>query len=172
MSERCVPGNGGISGDQTPGLLSGSQAFTSPKRFDFSCLRQCAQRGEPLNAIRSVMQTLKMRDLRWVPQMWTKMWTLTKSAAERRRLSPLESWWSRSGSNRRPLECHSSALPTELRPHREGIFSRAGGRVSIGGRMLRPEAHGARWLPRTSNPLGRLVAGRSEGSTPLRFRQL
>ena len=26
-------------------------------------------------------------------------------------------WWSRSGSNRRPLECHSSALPTELRPH-------------------------------------------------------
>jgi hypothetical protein len=26
-------------------------------------------------------------------------------------------WWSRSGSNRRPLECHSSALPAELRPH-------------------------------------------------------
>lgn len=26
-------------------------------------------------------------------------------------------WWSRTGSNRRPLECHSSALPTELRPH-------------------------------------------------------
>ena len=28
-----------------------------------------------------------------------------------------EGWWSRSESNRRPLECHSSALPTELRPH-------------------------------------------------------
>jgi hypothetical protein len=27
------------------------------------------------------------------------------------------SWWSRAESNRRPLECHSSALPTELRPH-------------------------------------------------------
>src|ERR1051326_1279202 len=26
--------------------------------------------------------------------------------------------WSRRESNPRPLECHSSALPTELRPHR------------------------------------------------------
>ena len=26
-------------------------------------------------------------------------------------------WWSRSGSNRRPPECKSGALPTELRPH-------------------------------------------------------
>src|SRR5689334_1009729 len=26
-------------------------------------------------------------------------------------------WWSRWESNPRPLECHSSALPTELRPH-------------------------------------------------------
>ena len=25
-------------------------------------------------------------------------------------------WWSWTGSNRRPLECHSSALPTELQP--------------------------------------------------------
>ena len=28
-----------------------------------------------------------------------------------------ETWWSRWESNPRPLECHSSALPTELRPH-------------------------------------------------------
>ncbi len=28
-------------------------------------------------------------------------------------------WWSRRGSNPRPLECHSSTLPTELRPQRE-----------------------------------------------------
>src|SRR5881392_1269757 len=27
--------------------------------------------------------------------------------------------WSRRESNPRPLECHSSALPTELRPHRQ-----------------------------------------------------
>src|SRR5450432_4699850 len=27
-------------------------------------------------------------------------------------------WWSQSESNRRPLECHPSALPTELWPHR------------------------------------------------------
>jgi hypothetical protein len=31
------------------------------------------------------------------------------------------SWWSRTESNRRPLECHSSALPTELRPHPRGF---------------------------------------------------
>ncbi len=31
-----------------------------------------------------------------------------------------EAWWSRTGSNRRPPECHSGALPTELRPHRDG----------------------------------------------------
>ena len=30
-------------------------------------------------------------------------------------------WWSRTGSNRRPPECHSGALPTELRPH-EGAY--------------------------------------------------
>ena len=26
-------------------------------------------------------------------------------------------WWSRGGSNPRPLQCHRSALPAELRPH-------------------------------------------------------
>src|ERR687897_2510576 len=30
----------------------------------------------------------------------------------------LAGWWSQAESNRRPLECHSSALPTELRPHK------------------------------------------------------
>jgi hypothetical protein len=29
----------------------------------------------------------------------------------------LESWWSQSGSNRRPQACKASALPTELWPH-------------------------------------------------------
>ena len=29
----------------------------------------------------------------------------------------IRKWWSRRESNSRPLECHSSALPTELRPH-------------------------------------------------------
>ncbi len=49
-------------------------------------------------------------------------------AAALRRLRPLgfgaaaftrfasEGWWSQAESNRRPLECHSSALPTELWP--------------------------------------------------------
>ncbi len=30
---------------------------------------------------------------------------------------PGSAWWSRPGSNRRPPECHSGTLPTELRPH-------------------------------------------------------
>src|SRR6478672_779921 len=28
-----------------------------------------------------------------------------------------EPWWSQPGSNRRPLQCHCSALPAELWPH-------------------------------------------------------
>ncbi len=31
-------------------------------------------------------------------------------------LAPELIWWSRTESNRRPLQCHCSALPTELRP--------------------------------------------------------
>ena len=34
-------------------------------------------------------------------------------------LSPRLKWWSRWESNPRPRECHSRALPTELRPHSE-----------------------------------------------------
>lgn len=30
--------------------------------------------------------------------------------------NPLICWWSQTGSNRRPLQCHCSALPAELRP--------------------------------------------------------
>ena len=41
-----------------------------------------------------------------------------------------EAWWSRTGSNRRPPECHSGALPTELRPHRDGISSKRRGLMS------------------------------------------
>ncbi|CAD5286131.1 hypothetical protein BOSE62_110289 [Bosea sp. 62] len=33
-----------------------------------------------------------------------------------------EIWWSQAESNRRPLECHSSALPTELWPHFAGLL--------------------------------------------------
>ena len=44
----------------------------------------------------------------------------TQCDCRSRSASPMRSeatiWWSRSGSNRRPLECHSSALPAELRP--------------------------------------------------------
>src|SRR4051812_45386384 len=35
-----------------------------------------------------------------------------------------EYWWSRTGSNRRPPECHSGALPAELRPLRSASVDR------------------------------------------------
>src|ERR1043166_7148597 len=41
---------------------------------------------------------------------------------------PFLIWWSRWDSNPRPLECDSSALPTELRPHE---ISSAHGKLQI-----------------------------------------
>ena len=44
---------------------------------------------------------------------------------------PPSVWWSQAGSNRRPLQCHCSALPAELWP-REGANSRFGRRACQG----------------------------------------
>ena len=41
-------------------------------------------------------------------------------------LAPVSFWWSWRGSNSRPLECHSSALPAELQPHEPGFRLSAG----------------------------------------------
>jgi hypothetical protein len=41
-----------------------------------------------------------------------------QSAQRRNWLNAWEYWWSQAGSNRRPRECHSRALPTELWPLR------------------------------------------------------
>src|SRR5215470_4782632 len=50
-----------------------------------------------------------------------------------------KSKWSRGESNPRPLECDSSALPTELRPHRRDDEQDAGysARVPTGQHRLR-----------------------------------
>ena len=44
-------------------------------------------------------------------------------------------WWSRSGSNRRPPECKSGALPTELRPRRNvdqsSVYERSGNEEQV-----------------------------------------
>ena len=34
----------------------------------------------------------------------------------KKKLVGLSSWWRRTGSNRRPIACKATALPTELRP--------------------------------------------------------
>ena len=44
-----------------------------------------------------------------------------KVTGKRIRSLPESVWWSQAESNRRPLECHSSALPTELWPHRGAV---------------------------------------------------
>src|SRR6202011_4283134 len=71
-------------------------------------------------------------------------------------------WWSQAESNRRPLECHSSALPTELWPHlRRGLGMAASGnllrlsyriallaRLAIGQALATPLEHfQAQWNP-------------------------
>ena len=57
------------------------------------------------------------------PSLWTGV-AIQHIVAEKSGLPPealerfqSEGWWSRGESNPRPLECDSSALPTELRPH-------------------------------------------------------
>ena len=63
-------------------------------------------------------------------------------------LGPAERWWSWSGSNRRPPECKSGALPAELQPpsplrpaRRKNILRRIGrGRPRLTGRQG-PEAN-------------------------------
>src|SRR5215472_19113582 len=51
--------------------------------------------------------------LNWQPRYlhYARRWLANRSS------NRSEGWWSRWESNPRPLECHSSALPTELRPH-------------------------------------------------------
>ena len=61
-----------------------------------------------------------------------------------------EKWWSRAGSNRRPLECHSSALPAELRPR---AFRRADSRRFRHGGQLRPIRGPSRILLLDCGPL-------------------
>lgn len=53
-----------------------------------------------------------------------------------------EIWWSQAESNRRPLECHSSALPTELWPHSAGLLGERPGNRR--GRVGSPEPVRAR----------------------------
>ena len=76
------------------------------------------------------------------------------------------SWWSQAESNRRPLECHSSALPTELWPHRRSealslrwaVFRRGRGGVQEGiftfprafGNFVRRPDQGSSSSPATS----------------------
>src|SRR5690606_36930240 len=58
-----------------------------------------------------------------------------------------EGWWSQAESNRRPLECHSSALPTELWPH----LRRVGRKADLGRRLYRP----SQASPKRPQPRGR-----------------
>src|SRR5688572_16566111 len=54
----------------------------------------------------------------------------------------LEDWWSQAGSNRRPLQCHCSALPAELWPHEPDRQSRE---RSVGGQPAASHANVMAW---------------------------
>ena len=59
---------------------------------------------------------------------WRALASFVNSSVRSPVVSALSEWkekWSRRESNPRPLECHSSALPTELRPHRVGLRRRS-----------------------------------------------
>ena len=47
----------------------------------------------------------------------------TEKALTAYTVSALNFWWSWTELNWRPLECHSSALPTELQPHAKEVFA-------------------------------------------------
>src|SRR6185312_4980237 len=71
-----------------------------------------------------------------------------KTAPQGRRF---ERWWSQTESNRRPLECHSSALPTELWPHSLCSHARAVGpsEARVFSSRAFPGTQGAKWPHRT-----------------------
>jgi hypothetical protein len=74
------------------------------------------------------------------------------------RLKSQAGWWSQTESNRRPLACHASALPTELWPHLPWIR-----RPVAGWPDLR-----ARCLYRDSPVIKRVKAGAFQGFSPHR----
>ena len=53
-------------------------------------------------------------------------------------------WWSQTGSNRRPLACHASALPTELWPHSRSWEAPAGRTLPKRGEFYWTSSLGAR----------------------------
>jgi hypothetical protein len=66
---------------------------------------------EDLNPAPSVYKTAALPDELWWLDLMTGAGVMRSTTELRRRY-----WWNRSGSNRRPPECKSGALPTELRP--------------------------------------------------------
>ena len=93
-----------------PRLRSHSANIARPAQ-----LRALARRGPPPHTVSDALSPCYR-------------FAASRLAAALRRLRPLgfgaaaftrfasEGWWSQAESNRRPLECHSSALPTELWP--------------------------------------------------------
>jgi hypothetical protein len=82
--------------------------------------RLCAVGAEDQCAFSSCgNNALLVTDLKTSPlPRWLADGTKKRSSS---RLTHRYSWWSWRGSNSRPLECHSSALPAELQPHTFGF---------------------------------------------------
>ena len=73
-------------------------------------------------------------------------------------------WWSWSGSNRRPPECKSGALPAELQPLLMDTKSNRGRLdAAASGRQRQPEAHQTLQVENPEREQHRLNTGRSLG---------
>ena len=88
-------------------VISNSAAFAGAPNCGADCLR--ARSGVP-TGIRTPVATVKGLCPRPLDD---GDWMLPRSIAGR----TARTWWSQTGSNRRPLACHASALPAELWPH-------------------------------------------------------
>ena len=74
-----------------------------------------------------------------------------------------DGWWSRWGSNPRPLECDSSALPAELRPRHGSLYGERG----LGCQGLAPAARGGRQIHRPDVRGHRRRLRRGAGGPPV-----
>ncbi len=113
------------SHDRCPPPLAGRRTSVRKDHACQPCPGERPLRGASWSAGDVVSRNPNMVPLHDVKHPRTRPWSSpergggvsTRSSLRRSRRGC--SWWSRTGSNRRPHACKARALPTELRPHGE-----------------------------------------------------
>ena len=104
----------GISQRATSFIASSCQGL---HQTPLSCLRDHPRAGtgpKHVNALFRLRQTSASRQHHPIPPETRNLFTMKNS--KNQQTNKPRRWWSRSGSNRRPVACKATALPTELRP--------------------------------------------------------